>query len=394
MRLRDKGSRIVRVLTAGGEIELSRRYVWAKGQGGTFPADAPAGIEQGHVSPGARQILCRMGMVQDFRQAADDAKRIGNVPAGRERLRILVEAEGTAITQARNHGRIPAAWTSADAKVKATEKGKTKTRVYAGVDGVMVPTVTQQEKEKRRKNQSIRRQQRSAAGVGNLKPLPPAKEGSDERFKEMKIGLFYDQEKKRRHAFVTEGDHEQFGKLLKAHADQVAFEEADESISLTDGAKWIASQICRTLLLIKVMLLDFYHLSQHVHAAAKCCLGETQDAKDWALARLKEIRELGATAMLAAIDALSRKIRAPAKRESLRRLRDYVVARLELLDYPLALAQGHDIGSGPTEALCKTLTLRLKRPGMKWDRDHAAAMMNLTALYESGQAKRYWSKAV
>ena len=383
----------MRVLTADGEIELERRYFWAKGSGGVFPADASVGIEQGRVSPGAREILCRLGMVQDFRQAADDAARIGNVPVGREKLRQLVESEAATVARARNSGRLKAAWTSADAKVTVGASGESLTRVYAGVDGVMAPTVTQQEKDKRRKNQSIRRQQRGAAGVGNAKPLPPARAGSDERFKEMKIGLFYDQQKKHRHAFVTEANSEAFGPLLKAHAEQVAFEQADECISLTDGAKWIAGQICRMLLLIKVMLLDFYHLSQHVHAAARICLGETQEAKDWAGARLKEIKELGVTPVLAAIDTMAKKIRAPAKRQSLRGLRDYVVARVELLNYPMALANGYDIGSGPTEAMCKTLTLRLKRPGMKWDRDHAAAMMNLTALYDSGQAKAYWSNA-
>jgi len=358
-----------------------------------FPVDASVGIDQGRVSPGAREILCRLGMVQDFRQAAQDAARIGNVPVGKERLRELVESEAAALTQIRDGGRLPAAWTSSDAKVEEGAKGGSRTRVYVGVDGVMVPTVTHQEKEKRRKNQSIRRQQRSMAGVGNAKPLPPAREGSDERFKEMKIGLFYDQPKKHRHAFVTEGNSDAFGPLLKTYARQVAFEQADECISLTDGAKWIAGQICRMLLLIKVMLLDFYHLSQHVHAAAKCCLGETPEAKDWAAARLKEIKELGVTPVLTAIDALAKKIRAPAGRESLRCLRDYLVARLEMLDYPMALANGYDIGSGPTEAMCKTLTLRLKRPGMKWDRDHAAAMMNLTALYDSGQSKAYWANA-
>jgi len=372
---------------------LERRYFWAKGQAGVFPADASVGIEQGRVSPGAREILCRLGMVQDFRQAAEDATRIGNVPVGKERLRQLVESEAAAITQARDSGKLKAAWTSVDALMPAGVKGESLTRVYAGVDGVMVPTVTQQEKDKRRKSQSIRRQQRSACGVGNAKPLPPAREGSDERFKEMKIGLFYDQQKKHRHAFATEANSEAFGPLLKAHAGQVAFEQADECISLTDGAKWIAGQICRMLLLIKVMLLDFYHLSQHVHAAAKCCLGETQEAKDWTAARLKEIRELGVTPVLIAIDTLAKRIRAPARRESLRCLRDYVVARVELLDYPMALAKGYDIGSGPTEAMCKTLTLRLKRPGMKWDRDHAAGMMNLTALYDSSQAKAYWANA-
>lgn len=391
--MRHKGSRGVRVLTADGEIELERRYFWAKGCGGVFPADASVGIERGRASPGAREILCRLGMVQDFRQAADDAKRIGNVPVGREKLRQLVESEAATVARARDSGKLKAAWTSVDALVQVGVTGESLTRVYVGVDGVMAPTVTQQEKDKRRKAQSIRRQQRSACGVGNAKPLPPAREGSDERFKEMKIGLFYDQQKKHRHAFVTQANSEVFGPLLKAHAAQVAFEQADECISLTDGAKWIAGQICRMLLLIKVMLLDFYHVSQHVHAAAKCCLGETQEAKDWTAARLKEIKELGVAPVLAAIDALAKRIRAPAKRASLRCLRDYVVARLGLLDYPMALAKGYDIGSGPTEAMCKTLTLRLKRPGMKWDRDHAAAMMNLTALYDSGQAKAYWSTA-
>lgn len=393
MALRHKGSRDVRVLTADGEIELERRYFWARGKGGLFPADASVGIDQARVSPGAREILCRLGMVQDFRQAAADASRIGNVPVGKERLRQLVESEAAAIVQARDSGKLQAVWTSVDARVDPVAKAGSPTRVYAGVDGVMVPTVTQQEKDKRRKNQSIRRQQRSAAGVGNARPLPPARKGSDERFKEMKIGLFYDQQKKHRHAFVTEANSEAFGPLLKTHARQVAFEQADQCISLTDGARWIAGQICRMLLLIKVMLLDFYHLSQHMHAAARCCFGETQEAKDWTAARLKEIKELGVSPVLAAIDALAKRIRAPAKRESLRGLRDYMVARVELLDYPMALAQGYDIGSGPTEAMCKTLTLRLKRPGMKWDRDHAAAMMNLTALYDSGQAKNYWAKA-
>lgn len=389
--MRNKGSRPVQVLTADGEIELNRPYFWGKGQGGVCPADEPVGIEQGRTSPGAREILCRLGLVQDFGQAAEDARRIGNVPVCKEKLRQRVEAEAAAITRDRNDGTIQAAWTSVEAQVK-TDTGIV-TRVYAGVDGVMAPMVTAGEKGKRRKNQAIRRQQRSAAGVGNAKELPPARPGADERFKEMKIGLFYDQAKEHRHVFVTENDHEAFGVLLKEHAAQVAFEQADQSISLTDGAKWIASQISLTLLLIKAMLLDFYHLSQHVHETAKCCLGETQQAAEWVAARLKEMKEVGVTPVLAAIDALEKKTRSVAKRQSLRKLRDYVVSRMEMLNYRGALAKGWDIGSGPTEAMCKNLTLRLKRPGMKWDRDHAGAMMNLIGLYESRQAKAYWAAA-
>jgi hypothetical protein len=94
--------------------------------------------------------------------------------------------------------------------------------------------------------------------------------------------------------------------------------------------------------------------------------------------------------VLAAIGELGKKIRAPAKKESLRRLRRYLVERWEMVEYPAALAKGWDIGSGPTEAMCKNLTLRLKRTGMKWDADHAAHLMNLVALRESGQWAAYW----
>lgn len=226
--------------------------------------------------------------------------------------------------------------------------------------------------------------------MGNAKPLAPARPGSDERFKEMKVGAFYDQHKRHRHAFATEAASKDYGPLLREYGRQIAFERADETISLVDGARWIAQQVCAALLCLGALLLDFYHLAQHIHAAAKCCLGETPAAKEWASARLAEIRTLGVMPVLAAIDALKKKVRAGAKVESLRLLREYLTDRLEMLEYPAALAKGWDIGSGPTEAECKTLTMRLKRPGARWDLDHAAAMMNLKAMYESGQAPLYW----
>lgn len=180
--LRNKGEHRLRVLTAGGELELSRRYFWAKGEGGVYPADALLGVGERAVSAGAMEILCRMGMVQDFEQASDDAQRIAGVAVSKERLRQLVEAEAQTVTQMRQAGAVPAAWSATDAQVTAAGA------VYAGVDGVMAPTVTQAEKDKRRKAHSVRRQQRSAAGVGNAKDLPPGRAGSDEKYKENRGG--------------------------------------------------------------------------------------------------------------------------------------------------------------------------------------------------------------
>lgn len=130
-------------------------------------------------------------------------------------------------------------------------------------------------------------------------------------------------------------------------------------------------------------------MSRHVHAAAKCCPGDTPAAKQWVEARLPEMKEQGLPPVLAAIDSLRKQVRAKPKREALAGLRNYPTDRLDMPDYRTALARGWDIGSGPTEAMCKTLTLRLKRPGMKWDGDHAAGMMNLQAMYESHQPAAY-----
>jgi hypothetical protein len=141
-----------------------------------------------------------------------------------------------------------------------------------------------------------------------------------------------------------------------------------------------------------VILLDFYHLAEHVHATARCCLGEGQAARSWAHDRLAEAKRSDVTGMLSAIAELEKRSRSPTKKQSLRGLRNYLEQRRDMLDYAQALAEGWDIGSGPTEATCKTLTLRLKRPGMKWDRDNAAAMMNLLALRESGQWDAYWDR--
>jgi hypothetical protein len=376
----------LRVLTGGGEVTLWRRYFWSP-TGGGYPVDAVLGVAAGRVSAGAREICCRMGLVQDFAQGAADTQRIGGLPMSKERLRQIVEAEAAAVKALRDAGTLPAAWSAEQAAVRPGGP----TRVYVGVDGVLVRTVTQAEKERRRKAHVRRRRPRAARGLPNAKALQRAQAGSDQTFKEMKLGVFYDQHKRYRHALVTAGNHVVLGRLLAGYATQIGLACAAETIGLVDGAKWIAARLGEHLRYLQALLLDFYHLSEQVHDTARVCLGDTPAARAWAAARLQEVREHGWRVLLAGIEGLAKTVRAPAKRDRLRRLREYVVERWEMLDYVTALARGWDIGSGPTEALCKSLTLRLKRPGVKWDARHAADLMNLIALYECGQAPRYWA---
>jgi len=383
---RHKGDVAARVLTVGGEIEVRRRYFWSKRAGGIYPADAAVGIEAGRVSPGAKELCCLMGVVQDFAQGSEDLQRCSGLRVSKERLRHITESVGAQAGRLQEEGGLPPSWSPSEARVE----GRDSTRIYVGADGVMVRTVTQEEKDKRRQDHAIRRRQRGRVGLDNLQPLAPPKAGSDDRFKEMKIGIFYDQSKTRKHAFATEGNHERFGVLLSRHARSLGWKRADEVLSLTDGGPWIRNQILAHLQPLTAMLLDFFHLSEHVWAAARACWGEGQEARTWAEKQLHDLKHVGAATLLAKIDEAKKKLRAPAKQDALRRLRNYVVERWEMVEYPAALQHGWDIGSGPTEAMCKNLTLRLKRTGMKWDTDNAAALMNLVALRESGQWRRYW----
>jgi len=62
-----------------------------------------------------------------------------------------------------------------------------------------------------------------------------------------------------------------------------------------------------------------------------------------------------------------------------------------MCDYPKYIERGWQIGSGPTEAFCKTLTTRLKGSGMRWDSPKAEGIMALAAMDQSEQWQTYWN---
>ena len=77
-----------------------------------------------------------------------------------------------------------------------------------------VPLVTDAEKKKRR--QTIREKRRRRGR--KCRPLPPAKAGADNAYKEFKVGYLYDEEKEHRLVGVTAGNHEAAGRMLNAWA--------------------------------------------------------------------------------------------------------------------------------------------------------------------------------
>jgi hypothetical protein len=263
-----------------------------------------------------------------------------------------------------------------------------KTQVLVGIDGVMVPVVTAAEKAKRRAGRKHvrRRGKKSARRVCRHR-------GSDEKWKELKIGLFYSADQEHSYAFATTRDREGFGRQLRHEAGKIHLGLADQKFSVTDGAEWIRRQVRTRLPMLDERILDFYHFAGHVAAASGVCWGlETAESKNWTQKVLHRAKHEGPLPVLKEIAAAKGLLRAAAKRKALSKLEQYVAKRMEMTDYPRFLAAGFDIGSGPTEAKCKTVPSRLKGSGMRWNLPNAEAMAALACVEQSDLLDPWWTQ--
>ena len=84
-------------------------------------------------------------------------------------------------------------------------------------------------------------------------------------------------------------------------------------------------------------------------------------------------------------------LRSRTKRAALDHLLQYMAERRDMIRYPEFQRRGWQIGSGPTEAECKTTTHRVKGRGRRWDAANAESLMALAALHDSRLWTQRWT---
>jgi hypothetical protein len=370
------------VLTINGRVRISRRRWHSADDGTTPPIDEWLDTAESTISLGVREMACRLnGDGKNFDKAAENLARTAQFQLSGETLRVLVETEGKRVLQAQRAGQLAVDWSATDCK---TEE-KT-TRVYLGSDGVMVPLVTDTEKKARREKTKQKRKKRGK----KARPLPSMRKGADQHYKEFKIVALYDEEQEHRLVSGTRDDCEAAGRLMRREAGRIHLDLADEKVGNVDGSPWIRHQVERQSLPLNALGLDFYHLSENVHKTRREIYGEDDESgRAWAGDVLHRFKHDGFEVVWQHLIDWRSGLRR-GKRKAADRLLGYVSERREMIKYPEFVAKGWQIGSGPTEATCKTLTARLKGSGMRWDADNAEALMALEALTQSGQWKLYW----
>jgi len=378
---RHKGRQAYSVLTVNGRMALRRVRWHCPHDGSEAPLDAVLDYAESTISEGVREMGCRVNQdSSSFAKAAAILQRTAHLAVSKESLRHLVESEGKAILKVMKKAELCPIWSSEDCTCEQDI-----TRIYLGCDGVKVPLVTNDEKKKRR--QSIRGKRQR--GGRKCKPLPRLRIGADNAYKEFKVGYLYDETKQHRLVGVTAGNHEAAGRMLNRMSNQVQFPQAAQRIALIDGAPWIRNQIDFHGLTDDIGL-DFYHLQDYAQKTRRVVFGEeSEEGQAWLQDLMHTFKHEGYDTAWEQLTAWLKPLRGK-KRTAAKRLLQYVAERSDMIRYPDFRRNHWQIGSGPTEAECKTTTQRLKGRGRRWDSQNAEAMMALAALHDSRMWNQYW----
>jgi hypothetical protein len=332
-------------------------------------------------------LCCREGTnARSFARGRENLKALAQIDMGEEKFRQVVEAEGKVVLKASDQELLEPGWSASQCTAQ-TPQGEQTTRIYASADGVLVPTTTQAEKEKRRATVLEKRSKLSRKKRRRLRRLKRVKKGSDQRYKQIYVTALYDQTQTHRLVGVTRKDVRGLRQLLRHEAARVRLRGAVERVGLVDGAVCLRNTL--EGLPLQTVLLDFYHLSEHVGEAAVRTLGPDSQ---WLAEVLHTVRHEGYDPFFEKVMDWRGGLRG-GKRQAADDLIKYVAPRQEMIRYEECDRHGWDVGSGPIESMCGATTDRIKGRGRRWDVDNAESMMGLEALYQSsGLWDRYWSE--
>jgi hypothetical protein len=159
----------------------------------------------------------------------------------------------------------------------------------------------------------------------------------------------------------------------------------------THVLQWMRDPKHPVRLLTWTWIVDFYHASQYVTKLAESLFGDTHEGKDWARKMCKWLKHKPS--------AVYRVLHSGARYHSEKHLSNkaekayqaayaYLHEHRQSMDYADYRRRGFPIGSGVTEAACKTVfTQRFKQSGMSWGIESGQKILNLRLT----RLSRVWS---
>src|SRR5437773_1193994 len=162
-------------------------------------------------------------------------------------------------------------------------------------------------------------------------------------------------------------------------------------LALTDGERALQIRVDQKLHV--TLILDLMHVLEKLWKAAYVFHAEgSLEADLWVLDRSLRILfgEVGQV-VKGIRQSITKRGLSGLKRKTLNAVANYLYRNRSRMRYHDYLASGWPIASGPVEGACKNLIKdRMERSGMRWTEQMAEAIVQLRAIYLSGDFDRYW----
>ena len=172
-------------------------------------------------------------------------------------------------------------------------------------------------------------------------------------------------------------DFEDFETRFRALGARLGMHEAEAVAFIADGAPCLWRMASDTLPAHTVFIQDFWHVSEHLSAAAAHAHGDGEAAKSAALRWRDLLKQSRLDELLRELRASGKGLRGKRKEGLAGEIR-YLESGRARMDYARYLADGWPIGSGAIEGTCKHLVKeRYNVTGARWRRDNIPAILAL-----------------
>ena len=364
-----------------GEVKVSRS-IYSQSGGGPIavPLELRVGMVEGRYSPQVASLVCRVAAVMTAEEGATILKDAGVAMFSSSTLKRLPKL--IAARYEANRAEI-------NEELRCDEQVPTAAvTVQVGLDGVMVPMDAENAKPRGRKADFPKAPRHEIRYGPTSTKSPALEDGLDGRaWHEASVGTlaFYDEDgNELRTIYLGRMPEAKMGTLaddleLELH-NVLALRPELDIVFASDGDRhqWeILEQIALRLPQFATgevrFLLDFFHAAEHLADAAALVHGggtpECEVAASGWSSTLKSIKD-GAERVLKKLRYHRDQLSTQEKRESMQEIIDYLATNKGAgrLNYSEARAANKPIGTGVTEAACKTVVnTRMKRSGMRFE---------------------------
>lgn len=349
------------LLTTIGHLEVSRRYYACRScRAKQTPWDLWAGLGSIQATPHARKMITTVAGAWSFDRASAKLADICHVKVSDDTIERICQHEGEQVRK----------WLRAEDPGLAERFAKTPGEVELYSDGLKINT-TEGWREAR---------------LNLLQKREPAAPVGPERWKDRVLP-----EAGMRLASCRIADSRLTGAMWERWCDELGLKNVPRLSMIADGAAWIWEQAGERLPKHNTeWCVDIYHVSQHLHAAARTILGEGEPARAWAEAELEELIRVGGPSYINRLDQKIAAATDPPEVEAFRSLRGYLESNRDRMWYADRLKAGLPIGSGAIEGACKKVGTRLKLNSARWRVKRAERFAALLCLDYADQTTAYW----